>query len=176
MVMMFVATCGITLAAQTTIQVHPGGGTPPSPHVKTTWMIDGANISIEYGRPSLRGRADEGLMPVGRPWRTGADEATLLTTDKPLKFGALAVPAGTHTINTQPGATEWQLIIGKLNAPGQWGVPYQPALETGRAPMKLGAPSAPVETVTISIDDTPAGGTLRIEWGSKSATIPFTVG
>jgi hypothetical protein len=174
--MMLAGTCSIGLAAQKTTEVHPGKGNPPSPHVKTTWAIDGANISIEYGRPSLRGRSDATLMPPGAPWRTGADEATLLTTDKPLKFGALAVPAGTHTINTQPGATDWQLIIGKLNAAGQWGIPYRPDLETGRAPMRLGAPSTPVETLTISIDDTPAGGTLRIEWGSKSATIPFTVG
>jgi hypothetical protein len=104
------------------------------------------------------------------------DEATVLTTDKALKFGTLTVPAGTHTINTQPGATEWQLIIGTLGAAGQWGVPYKPELEKGRAPMRLAATAAPVEMLTISIDNTSAGATLRVEWGAKSATIPFTVG
>jgi len=42
--------------------------------------------------------------------------------------------------------------------------------------MSLGRTSAPVEQLTISIDDTAAGATLRVEWGTVSATIPFTVG
>jgi hypothetical protein len=163
-----------TLAAQTTTQVHAGKG--GSPHVRSEWTIDGAHISIVYGRPYLKGRAESQVMPPGKPWRTGADEATLLTTDKPLKFGTLSLAAGTYTINTQPGAQEWQLIAGKLEKPGQWGIPYRAALEIGRAPMKLGTTAAAVEQLTISIDDTDAGGLLRIEWGTTSATIPFTVG
>ena len=75
-----------------------------SPHERTEWTIDGAKLSIEYGRPSLKGRPEAQLMPPGQPWRTGADVATILTTDKPLKFGSLSVPAGSYTINTQPGA------------------------------------------------------------------------
>ena len=42
--------------------------------------------------------------------------------------------------------------------------------------MSLHRAKTPVEQVTISIDDTPKGGTLKIEWGTKVATIPFTVG
>jgi Protein of unknown function (DUF2911) len=164
---------GVTASAQKTVDVHPGKG--GSPHVKTTWTIDGANVSVEYGRPSIKGRSEAELMPAGKPWRTGADEATVLTTDKALTFGSLNLPAGTYTINTQPGEKEWQLIAGKLSKPGQWGVPYNASLEIGRAPMKPGKTAKPVEQLTISIDDTPAGGTLRVEWGTTSASIPFTV-
>jgi Protein of unknown function (DUF2911) len=165
-----------SVAAQKTTEVHPGKG--GSPHVRTDWTIDGANISIEYGRPFLKGRpeAGEGRMEVGKPWRTGADEATVIKTDKALKFGTLSLEPGSYTINTQPGDKDWQLIIGKLGKPGQWGVPYNATLEIGRAPMALGTAKSPVEQVTISIDDTPKGGTLKIEWGTKVATIPFTVG
>jgi hypothetical protein len=42
--------------------------------------------------------------------------------------------------------------------------------------MQVSKAKAPVEQVTISIDDTPAGATLRVEWGNARATIPFTVG
>jgi hypothetical protein len=168
------AAAEVTLADQKTTPVHAGKA--GSPHVKTDWTIDGANLSIEYGRPSVKGRSDSELMPEGKPWRTGADEATVLTTDKPLKFGSLSLAPGSYTINTQPGATGWELIIGKVGKPGQWGVPYNAALEIGRAPMTAGKTKAPVEQLTISVDDTAAGGTLRVEWGSKSATIPFTVG
>jgi hypothetical protein len=169
-----VAAFGITGSAQKTTPVHAGKG--GSPHVKSEWTIDGANIAIEYGRPLVKGRSDAELMPPGQPWRTGADEATTITTDKPLKFGALSLAPGTYTINTQPGPAGWQLIIGKLGKPGQWGVPYNATLEIARSPMSVAKTKAPVEQLTISIDDTPAGGTLRVEWGGNSATAPFTVG
>ena len=163
-----------TLAAQKTTQLNVGGG--GSPHVKSEWTIDGANITVEYGRPFLKGRPEADMMPAGRPWRTGADGATIITSNKPLKFGSVSLPAGAHTINTVPGASDWQLLLGKLGKPGQWGIPYAPDLEVGKVPMKLGKTASPVELVTISVDDTPAGATLRIEWGTKSATVPFTVG
>ena len=162
-----------TLAGQKTTEVHPGKG--GSPHVRSEWTIDGANIKIEYGRPSLKGRPEATLMPPGEPWRTGADEATVLTTDKMLMFGSVHLAPGTYTINTQPGASEWQIIFGKLAKPGQWGVPYNKSLEIGRAPMAIGQAKAPVEQVTISIEDTPKGGTLKVEWGTASASVPFTV-
>jgi hypothetical protein len=158
---------------QKTTTLHPGKG--GSPHVRTVWTIDGASIAIEYGRPSIKGRADAELMPPGKPWRTGADEATTITTDRALTFGTVKLAPGTYTINTQPG-DQWQIIFGKVGKPGQWGIPYQAPLEIGRAPMTGGKPKAAVEQLTISIDDTAAGGTLRIEWGNTSASIPFTVG
>ncbi|HXE79659.1 MAG TPA: DUF2911 domain-containing protein [Vicinamibacterales bacterium] len=162
-------------SAQKTTQLHPGKG--GSPHVRTEWTIDGAHIRIEYGRPSLKGRKlGSDVAPYGKVWRTGADEATTITSDKPLKFGSLTVPAGTHTIYTLPNEKEWQLIIGKLQKPGQWGIPYPEGQDIGRVPMKVSQTSSPVEQLTISIDDTAAGGTLRIEWGTVSATAPFTVG
>jgi hypothetical protein len=164
----------VSVSAQKTTEVHPGKG--GSPHVRTEWTIDGANISVEYGRPSLKGRPEADLMPAGQPWRTGADEATVLKTDKPLKFGTLSLQPGTYTLNTQPGEKDWQLIVGKLGKPGQWGIPYNAALEIGRVPMSLQKTKAPSEQVTISIDDTPKGGTLKVEWGTKSASVPFTVG
>lgn len=178
-VTMLALSIGTVAEAQKTTEIHPGQA--GSPHVKTDWTIDGANLSIEYGRPYLKGRDENTLMPIGKPWRTGADEATVLTTDKPLKIGSLTLKPGSYTINTEPGESSWQLLVGTLAAPTerrpkQWGVPYQPALEIGRVPMTLGKTDAPVEQVTYSIDDTPAGATLRIEWGSKSASVPFTVG
>lgn len=159
-------------AAQVTTPVHPGKG--GSPHVRTEWKIDGATISIEYGRPSLKGRPESQLMPPGREWRTGADEATTLRTDRTLRFGNLVVPAGTYQIHSVPGPTSWQLIISKSTQ--AWGIPYPAGQDLGRSPMTVAKTAAPVEQFTISIDDTAAGATLRIEWGTVSARAPFTVG
>ena len=117
------------------------------------------------------------MMPAGKPWRTGADEATTITSSKPLTFGSVKLEANTpYTINTVPGEKDWQILFGKLDKPKQWGIPYQAPLELGKAPMKVGKTAKPVEQVTISIDDTAAGGTLRIEWGTTSAAAAFKVG
>ena len=169
-----VTAAAASVAAQKTTQVHPGKG--GSPHVRSEWTIDGAHLSIEYGRPAIKGRSEADLMPNGKPWRMGADEATVLTTDKPLKFGTLSLEPGTYTLNAEPGDKGWQLIVGKLGKPGQWGVPYNASLEIGRAPMTVQPAKSAAEQLTISVDDTPKGGTLRVEWGTKSASIPFTVG
>ena len=163
----------VPVSAQKTTEVHPGKG--GSPHVRTDWTVDGANISIEYGRPSLKGRTiGRDVAPYGREWRTGADEATTLKTDKDLTIGTLSVPAGTYTLYTLPGESEWQLIVSRKT--GQWGVPYPEGEDLGRVPMKVGKTSSPVEQLTIAIDDTADGGLLRVEWGSVSASVPFTVG
>ena len=153
-----------------------GAGRGGSGHVKTEWTLAGAHVAITYGRPRLKGRDEATLMPAGRPWRTGADAATVITTDKPLTFGKVVLQPGSYTINTQPGATAWELIFGKLGQEGQWGVPYLPALEIARTPMTLQKSAKPVEELTISIDKQGAGQRLRIEWGTVSAIAPFAVG
>ena len=167
-------TLGTAVHAQKTTQVHPGKA--GSPHVKTEWTIDGANVAIEYGRPLLKGRTPgKDVDPYeGREWRTGADEATTLKTDKALKFGSLSVPAGTYTLYTIPTGGTWQLIVSKKT--GQWGIPYPKGEDLGRVPMTVGKAPAAAEQLTISGQDTPAGGTLHVDWGTTRASIPFTVG
>jgi hypothetical protein len=168
------AAFGATLAAQKTTEIQVGKG--GSPHVRSEWTIDGANIAIEYGRPALKGRVPgKDVDPYeGKEWRTGADEQTTLITDKPLKFGTVAVPAGRFGIHSIPVKGQWQLIISKREK--GWGIPYPAGQDLGRVPMTMGKPAAAAERLTISIDDTPAGGTLHIDWGNTRASIPFTVG
>jgi hypothetical protein len=166
------ALAGGALASQQTTEIHPGKG--GSPHVRSTWTVDGATISIEYGRPSLKGRPESQLMPPGEVWRTGADEATTLISDRMLMIGSLHLPAGTHTLYTVPGADAWELVVSKET--GQWGIPYPGAeQDLGRAPMTVGKNESPVEQLTITIEDTDAGGTLHVAWGTQKASIPFTV-
>lgn len=165
------ALCATTLAAQKTTQLKTGGG--GSPHVRTEFVVDGANISIEYGRPSLNGRTvGKEVAPYGEEWRTGADEATTLKTDKALMFGTLHVNPGTYTLYTLPNEKQWQLIISKKT--GQWGIPYPKGEDLGRVPMTRSTAPAAAEQLTISIEDTKAGGTLHIDWGTTRVSAPFT--
>jgi hypothetical protein len=164
---------GATLGAQKMAVTGQGGG--GSPHVKSEWTVDAAAITLEYGRPFLKGRPESQMMPAGQPWRTGADEASIIKSDKPLTFGTVKLAANTpYTINTIPGDKEWTLLIGTLGKPGQWGIPYQQPLELGRAPMKVSKATKPAEQVTITIDKT--GPALRVEWGTVSAAAPFKIG
>lgn len=116
------------------------------------------------------------MMPVGKIWRTGADQATVLTTDRSLTFGKVTLQPGSYTINTEPGPGSWQIVFGHLTTPNQWGVPYKPELEIGRAPMTLARAEPRVERLTISVESTSAGGVLRIQWGSTSPSVQFTAG
>lgn len=165
---------GTAVSAQKTTQVHPGKA--GSPHVRTEWTIDGGNLSIEYGRPSLKGRTPgKDVDPYeGREWRTGADEATTLKTDKMVMFGSVHLNPGTYTLYTIPTGGTWHLVISKKT--GQWGVPYPKGEDLGRAPMTLGKAPAAAEQLTFSIEDTAKGATLHIDWGTTRASIPFTVG
>lgn len=168
------AVATVSLSAQKTTEVHPGkAGTP---HVKSEWTIDGAALSLTYGRVQLKGRTPgKDVDPYdGREWRVGADEATTLVTDKPLKFGSLAVPAGTYTLYTIQTGGKWELIISKKT--GQWGVPYPKGEDLGRVPMTASTSPAPVQQLTLTLQDTPAGGALRVDWGTISAIVPFTIG
>lgn len=160
-------------AAQKTTQLAVGRG--GSPHLRTDWTIGDAHISITYGAPYLKGRAEAAMMPAGKMWRTGADEATVLTTDKPLTFGTIKLAPGSYTINTVPG-NPWQLVLGKLAKPGQWGIPYQPALELGRIPMTSGKAAPAKEQVTFTITPDKTGGALHVEWGTTEESVPFTIG
>jgi hypothetical protein len=168
------AVLSVTIAAQKTTPMKTGSG--GSEHVRTEWTVDGANVAIEYGRPALKGRVPgKDIDPYeGKEWRTGADEQTTLVTNKPLKFGTLNVPAGTYGLHTIPVNGTWQLIVSKRSK--GWGIPYPKGEDLGRVPMTMGKTASPAEKLTISIDDTSAGGTLNIEWGGTKASVPFTVG
>jgi hypothetical protein len=145
-----------------------------SPHETVNASVDGAKISVTYGRPYLKGRkVGAQLAPYGQVWRTGADEATTLVTDKALMFGSTHVQPGTYTLYTLPAENGWQLIINKQT--GQWGTEYDQKQDLARIPMKVAKTPAPVEQLTIAINDTPAGGELKLTWENSDVTAPFTV-
>jgi hypothetical protein len=170
-----IAAFGVGASAQKITDLGTGKG--GSPHVRAESVVDGANIAIEYGRPFLKGRTPgKDIDPYeGREWRTGADEQTTLITDRPLKFGSVSVPAGRYGLHTVPVSGTWNLIVHKR--PKGWGIPYPGKEgELGRIPMTMGKAPKPGENLTISVEDTPQGGMLHIDWGTTRASVPFTVG
>jgi hypothetical protein len=148
---------------------------PLSPPGQAAVTIGAASITIDYARPSMRGRKIMGaLVPYDTVWRTGANAATTLKTSAALEIGGTLVPAGTYTLYTLPGEKAWKLIINKET--GQWGTKYDQAQDLARVDLKLGATAAPVEQFTIALTATgAAAGLLTMEWETTKLTIPFTV-
>ena len=151
--------------AQKTTVLHQGAG--GSVHVRSEWTIAGAAIAIEYGRPSLKGRGLETLIPPGRVWRLGADEATTFRTSRPIVVGESRLAAGAYSLYAIPGAREWQLIVNQQT--GQWGTSYDDRADVIRIPLSVSTSSENIEQLTIAIDITTDGGMLSIAWGRVRA-------
>ncbi len=147
---------------------------PLSGRGETMATVDGAMIRVDFGRPSKRGREIWGaLVPYGEVWRTGANRATHVETDRPLRVGNVDVPAGTFTLYSIPEADGGVLIINQQT--GQGGTTYDEDMDFGRVPMQRSELSESVEDFTIEIEDTPEGGAIHLIWDRSRFTVPFTV-
>ncbi|MFN0084518.1 MAG: DUF2911 domain-containing protein [Blastocatellia bacterium] len=144
-----------------------------SPHETVEIDLNGKKVSVTYGRPYAKGRKIFGeLVPFDKVWRTGADEATTLKTDADLMIGKTLVPKGEYTLWTLPTATGMKLVVNKQT--GQWGTIYDEKQDFVRIDMKVAKLSAPVEQFTLTLAREGAGGLLKLEWETTSASIAFT--
>ncbi len=137
-------------------------------------VIGGATIGIDYGQPLKRGRAIFGaLVPYDEVWRTGANRATHFTTNRPLRFGDLDVPAGEYTLFTIPQPDGGTLMINTQT--NQGGTTYNPDLDLGRVPLSVEPLDEVVEPFTIAIEPTDDGGVLKLMWDRTALVTPFTI-
>lgn len=84
-------------------------------------LASGANLTIKYSSPSVKGRKVwGGLVPYDKVWRAGANEATVLETDKDITIEGKTVPKGKYSVYAIPGEKEWSVIINSQT--GQWGI------------------------------------------------------
>ncbi len=143
----------------------------PSPPAKAECKLPGGKtVTIDYSSPRANGRKIYGeLVPYGKVWRAGANEATTFVTDADLKIGGTSVPAGSYTIFTVPNADKWQLVISKKT--GEWGTAYPgPSEDLARIDMKVSKLPSPVENFTIAFYQSANGCTLHIDWETTRAS------
>lgn len=138
-------------------------------------QIGNAMLTVDYGRPLMRGRKLLGeVIPYDHVWRTGANAATQFTTSAPIKLAGMEVPAGTYTLWTVPHVGGVDLVVNRQN--GQWGTEYNSSRNLGMQRMTIQASTAPVEQFTISIvSSDQQNGTLVMEWDSFRWTAPIEV-
>ena len=93
----------------------------PSPPATAKGKVGAATITIDYSSPAVKGRTIWGsLVPWDKVWRAGANEATIFTTDKPIKVEDKDLPAGKYSLFAIPNEHEWTIILNSET--GQWGI------------------------------------------------------
>jgi hypothetical protein len=144
-----------------------------SPRDSVTLQLDTNRISVDYGRPSMRGRTIlGGLVPWNKVWRTGANQATHFRTNFDMVLGGAPIVRGTYTLWTIPSPSGWKIIVNRQT--GQWGTQYNPGMDLARIDAKAEQLVSPVDTFTVSLQATgKTSGILSLAWEKTRVIVPF---
>lgn len=133
--------------------------------------IGGANVWVDYSKPSKRGREIFGnVVPWNTVWRTGANAATQFSTPVDLVIGGATVPAGKYTLWTLPTQTGWKFIINKQT--GQWGTAYDQQQDLARVDARVETLATPVEQLIIAFEPAGSPTALTISWDKTKVSVP----
>lgn len=151
-----------------------------SPEDHAAYSDEQVELTVFYNRPSKRGREIfGGLVPYGKVWRTGANEATWFETSRDLAFAGGTLKAGRYSLWTIPDANVWKVILNRTIPP--WGVDYNS--EAARDPtFDVMIVDAPVtiqqdvtEQFTITLGKANAGYSMKLKWDKTEVEIPMTL-
>lgn len=143
-----------------------------SPRQKVEQQFSMSKITIDYGRPGVKGRKIFGeLVPYGQVWRAGANSSTKITFGQAVNFGGKMVPAGTYGLFIVPTETEWKVILNKDFQ--QWGAytydPKQDVVDVTVPVNKLADKQEWFEITLNPMDEN--SGNLVIKWDMAQAEV-----
>lgn len=145
-----------------------------SPWEKVTFDNSDVLVEVGYCRPYMRGREVFGdLVPYGRWWRTGANEATQIELSRDLLFVGDTLKAGLYSLVTIPEENEWTIIFN--NRIPEWGTFYFPKDDELRVKAKVETLPAALEQFTIDFSEENGQPTLIFAWEFTKVTVPFKV-
>lgn len=150
----------------------------PSPSAKVNQTIGLTDFTVEYSRPSVKGRkVFGGLVPFGEVWRTGANGSTDFTATNDFEFAGTKVKAGTYALYTVPNDNQWDVFLYE-NA-DHWGTPgeeFSEELVVAKSTIKPEKINNLVESLTIGFDHLRNGsGHLVISWENTMVQVPIEV-
>jgi len=126
----------------------------PSPLCTVKQAFALSEISIEYSRPSAKGRTIYGdVVPFGKIWRTGANGATKIYFGEDVKVEGIAIPSGTYALYSIPNKESWEIMLYKDLTLGGNVAEYKEANEVARFTIKTKALTDKYETFTMDIAD-----------------------
>ncbi|HEY9488504.1 MAG TPA: DUF2911 domain-containing protein [Chryseosolibacter sp.] len=155
-----------TLYAQELLKLRP------SPLAITSVRYKDHYVKITYSQPQKRNREIFGdLVPFGKVWRTGANEATEITTTKDIQLDAIILKAGTYSLFTIPEKDKWTIIIN--SDVGLWGAyNYNYRKDLWRFQVPVRRTDKIYEPFTIIFDQSNEVADLLIMWDNVRVTIP----
>lgn len=139
----------------------------PSPPATAKGKIGKANVTISYSSPSVKGRKIWGtdLVPYGKVWRTGANEATIFENDAEVTIQGKKLPAGKYSLFAIAGENEWTFIFNSET--GQWGIKRSGEANLDRAKDVLTVTAKPAKSASFNekmlFEVTGSGFTLKWE-------------
>ena len=159
----------LMLAVVTTLSSVIAQEKPLSPEATVEGKIGASNVKIVYAQPSARGRKMlGGKEPFGEVWRTGANAATTIEFDKPVKIEGKELAAGKYSLFTIPNETEWTIIINKV-AKQMGAYEYKKENDVLRVAVKPSKTESFVETFNIAIGK----DEILLKW--ENTAVAFTV-
>jgi hypothetical protein len=186
--MLFAALASAAPAAAQ--DLHPSRRPSPIGIAKT--HLGDTYVKVTYGRPYIRGRSIFGapgdtvtyLVPFGALWRTGANEATELTTTGPLTVAGNRLEMGTYAIFTVPGAQTWsirfspQLGLDGTNRLNEATGRFEPGYDESRDVLRIEVPAGSTDEVTdqftMTFERTSSGADLVLSWERTEVRIPIS--
>lgn len=146
----------------------------PSPGATVSQKVGLAEVSISYSRPSAKGRKVFGdVVPFGKPWRTGANEATKISFSDTVTIEGKKINPGEYAVYTIPTETEWTIILGKdAKAPVQ---SYKAGEEAALFKIKPTKVTDKVETFTIGFDNvSPSSAEISLVWENTKVSFKIS--
>lgn len=143
----------------------------PSPPKTVEAVAGDLKITIVFSQPGVKGRNIFGeLVPFGKLWRTGANEATTVEVSRDCKVGGSFLRAGKYSLFTIPGESEWTIIFN--NVPEQWGAyKYDESKDALRFKVKSSKSEEFHERMDfISKADEMGNGTITLVWDKTQVT------
>lgn len=145
-----------------------------SPWQMVTFDNGSVLVEVGYCRPYMRGREIFGdLVPYGKWWRTGANEATQIELSRDLKFSSGILKAGLYSLVTIPDREEWTIVFN--NRLPEWGTDYYPKEDEMRVKAPVELLPEQVEQFTIDFSEEDGHPTLIFAWDHTKVTVPFEV-
>jgi len=130
-------------------------------------------VRIIYSRPQLKGRDLKTLIPEGKIWRAGANEAAEITFYKDVKFGDKKIKAGAYTLFLLPGKDTCTVILSKdLNVWGSY--TYKEANDVARLSVPVTEGTDSLEAFSMVFTKADKGVILNIGWDKVRVAVPFT--
>lgn len=148
-----------------------------SPRQTVTQEFSMSKITLDYGRPGVKGRKIFGeLVPYGKVWRAGANYSTKITFQQSIDFGGKLVPAGTYGLFVIPQEKEWKIILNKDSQ--SWGAySYDEKLNVTEITVPVQRLSEKKEWFEIALDPVDDSSVdLVFSWDFTKVTVPLKTG